>query len=55
MTTEFEEIDVAETEELSPEEVEERDVFSSDVVDTVNSPLLDFFLGQGLSQGGRQR
>lgn len=40
---------------LDEAEIEERDTFSSEEVDTVDSPLLDFFLGGGLSSGGRQR
>jgi calpain len=40
---------------LGEEEIEERDTFSENQVDTVDSPLLDFFLGGGLSSGGRQR
>lgn len=51
----FEDVDVDAVADLSPEEVEEREVFEATNVDTVDSPLLDFFLGGGLSQGGRQR
>jgi len=40
---------------LGEEEIEERDTFSAEQVDTVDSPLLDFFLGGGLSAGGRAR
>ena len=42
-------------EDLPEEEIEERDTFSSSHLDTVDSPLLDFFLGGGLSLGGRER
>lgn len=51
----FEDVDVEAVAGLSPEEVEEREIFETDEVDTVDNPLLDFFLGGGLSQGGRQR
>jgi calpain len=41
--------------DLPEEEIEARDTFEAQEQDTVNSPLLDFFLGGGLSNGGRQR
>jgi len=42
-------------EDLPEEEIEARDTFESIENDTVDSPLLDFFLGGGLSAGGRAR
>ena len=54
MTT-FEDVNVDELQDISPEEVEARDVFTADNIDTVDNPLLDFFLGAGQSAGGRQR
>jgi len=51
----FEDVDVEAVVGLSPEEVEEREVFEVDEINTVDNPLLDFFLGGGLSQGGRER
>ena len=55
----FDDVDVEAVADLSPEDVEAREVFGEDKVDTVNNPLLDFILGggdiSGLSVGGRQR
>ena len=55
----FEDVDVEVVADLAPEDVEAREVFDEDKVDTVNNPLLDFLLGggdiSGLSVGGRQR
>ena len=55
----FQDVDPAEVSELSPEDVEAREVFAEDTVDTVNNPLLNFIMGggdlSGLSVGGRQR
>jgi len=53
-----EDVDLGEVEDLSPDQVEEREVFNEANVTENNAnygPLLDFFLGGGLSQGGRQR
>jgi len=41
--------------DLPEEEIETRDTFEAQETNTVDSPLLDFFLGGGLSNGGRQR
>jgi len=41
--------------DLPEEEIAERDTFDCEEQDTVDSPLLDFFLGGGMSAGGRQR
>jgi len=51
----FEDVDVEAVSGLSPEEVEQAEVFEAAEVNTVDNPLLDFFLGGGLSQGGRER
>ena len=55
----FDDVDVDAVADLSPEDVEAKEVFGEDKVDTVNNPLLDFILGggdiSGLSVGGRQR
>jgi len=51
----FEDVDVEAVADLSPEEVEEREIFETDEVDTVDNPWLNFFLGGGPSRGGRQR
>lgn len=51
----FEDVDVEAVQDISPEDVEARDVFTAETVDTVDNPFLDFFLGAGLSAGGRQR
>jgi len=51
----FVDVDVDSVADLSPEEVEEREVFQQDDSATVEGPLLDFFLGGGASKGGRQR
>jgi len=50
-----EDVDLEATAELSPEEVEEREVFEELERAEVEGPLMDFFLGGGQSQGGRQR
>jgi len=51
----FEDVDVEAVADLSPEEVEQREIFETDEVDTVDNPWLNFFLGGGPSRGGRQR
>jgi len=52
----FQDVDVDAVADLSPEEIEEREVFETDNIDTVNNPILDFLMGGGgLSVGGRQR
>ena len=52
----FEDVDLEAVTDLSPEEVEEREVFEANNIDTVNNPILDFLMGGGgLSVGGRQR
>jgi len=40
---------------LDEAEIEQRDTFEADEVSTVDNPILDFFLGGGLSSGGRAR
>jgi len=52
----FEDVDVDAVADLSAEEIEEREVFETNNIDTVNNPILDFLMGGGgLSVGGRQR
>ena len=46
----FQDVDVEAVAELSPEEVEEREVFEVEERGGVEGPLLDFFLGGGQSQ-----
>jgi len=43
----FQDVDVDAVADLSPEEVEEREVFETDNIDTVNNPILDFLMGGG--------
>ena len=45
-----EDVDLEATAELSPEEVEEREVFEELERAEVEGPLMDFFLGGGQSQ-----
>ena len=54
MSTAFVDVEIPE-EELSPEAVEEQEVFETKEVGTVDNPLMDFLMGGGLSQGGRMR
>ena len=52
----FVDVDVEAVADLSPEDIEEREVFETDNIDTVNNPILDFLMGGGgQSVGGRQR
>ena len=55
----FEEVDVDAVADLSPEEVEAREVFGENKVEGVNNPFLDFLLSggdvSGISVGGRRR
>ena len=55
MASTFEDVDIEVVQDMSPEEIEVRDIFTADTINTVDNPLLDFFLGAGLSAGGRQR
>ena len=43
----FEDVDVDAVADLSPEDVEAREVFDEDTVDAVNNPFLNFLLGGG--------
>ena len=55
----YEDVDVDAVADLAPEDVEAREVFDENKVDTVNNPFLDFLMSggnlDGLSVGGRQR
>ena len=55
----FEEVDVDAVADLSPEDVEAREVFGENKVEGVNNPFLDFLLSggdpSGSSVGGRRR
>ena len=55
----FEEVDVDAVADLSPEDVEAREVFGESKVEGVNNPFLDFLLSggdvSGISVGGRRR
>ena len=58
-TMTFEEVDVDAVADLSPEDVEAREVFGESKVEGVNNPFLDFLLSggdvSGISVGGRRR
>ena len=49
-TMAFQDVDVEAVADLSPEEVEEREVFDQEDKGGVEGPLLDFFLGGGQSK-----
>ena len=55
----YQDVDLAEVADLSAEDVEAREVFAENTVETVNNPLLNFLMEggdlSGLSVGGRQR